>query len=227
MGLQHALGADHVAAVSALAGRGLAPARAMALGATWGVGHMLTLLVVAGFALFSGFAPGHELALWLELGVGIMLLILGGHVIYRVVRDRVHFHAHAHSKRVRHIHAHSHADEKIPHRAARHVHDHRKSVSVKALLVGIMHGLAGSAALLVLAVANAQSPLAGLGYVLIFGLGSVLGMAALSLVISIPLTLSARFLTWGNWTLQGAVGIGTAVFGIWIVGYRWTEIAGL
>ena len=77
-----------------------------------------------------------------------------------------------------------------------------------------MHGMAGSAALLVLAVSQAASPAAGLGYVALFGVGSMIGMAALSAVIAVPLAVSARSLTWANRGLQGAVGAITIAIGV-------------
>ena len=77
-----------------------------------------------------------------------------------------------------------------------------------------MHGMAGSAALLVLAVSQAASPALGLGYVALFGIGSMIGMAALSTVIAVPLAVSARWLTWANRGLQGAVGAVTIAIGV-------------
>ena len=74
--------------------------------------------------------------------------------------------------------------------------------------------MAGSAALVVLAVSQASSPVAGLGYVAMFGVGSMAGMGALSAVIAVPLALSARWLTWANRALQGAVGIATVTLGV-------------
>lgn len=76
-----------------------------------------------------------------------------------------------------------------------------------------MHGMAGSAALLVLAVTQAASPAYGLLYVLLFGIGSMLGMGALSTVIAVPLVVSARWLTVANRTLQGVVGVVTIAIG--------------
>ena len=77
-----------------------------------------------------------------------------------------------------------------------------------------MHGMAGSAALLVLAVSQASSAAAGLGYVALFGVGSMIGMGALSTVIAVPLAVSARWLTWANSGLQGAVGVVTIAIGV-------------
>ena len=77
-----------------------------------------------------------------------------------------------------------------------------------------MHGMAGSAALLVLTVSQASNPIAGLGYVALFGVGSMIGMGALSMVIAVPLAVSARSLTWANRALQGAVGVITIAIGM-------------
>ena len=77
-----------------------------------------------------------------------------------------------------------------------------------------MHGMAGSAALLVLAVSQAASAAVGMGYIALFGIGSMIGMAALSTVIAVPIALSARWLTLANRGLQGAVGIVTVAIGI-------------
>ena len=81
-------------------------------------------------------------------------------------------------------------------------------------MIGLMHGMAGSAALFVLAVSQASSPVVGLGYVALFGIGSMVGMAALSSVIAVPLAVSARWLTWANRGLQGTVGVVTVAIGI-------------
>jgi hypothetical protein len=140
-----------------------------------------------------------------------MLVGLGAHVLWRLWRDRVHFHSHGHGDGTVHLHAHSHAGETIPHARASHAHAH--GFRWRTLLVGLMHGMAGSAALLVLAVSQASSAVAGLGYVALFGVGSMIGMGALSAVIAVPLAVSARFLTWANSGLQGTVGVVTIGIG--------------
>jgi ABC-type nickel/cobalt efflux system permease component RcnA len=145
-----------------------------------------------------------------------MLVGLGAHVLWRLWRDRVHFHRHGHGDGTVHIHAHSHvhslAGEARPHARAPHAHAH--GFRWRTLLVGLMHGMAGSAALLVLAVSQAASPAIGLGYVALFGIGSMIGMAVLSTVIAVPLAVSARWLTWANRGLQGAVGVVTIAIGV-------------
>jgi ABC-type nickel/cobalt efflux system permease component RcnA len=181
-------------------------------GLTWGLGHTLSLFVFAGVAIVLGRAMPDEFARPLETAVGIMLVGLGAHVLWRLWRDRVHFHRHGHGDGTVHIHAHSHAGETVAHARAAHTHAH--GFRWRTLLVGLMHGMAGSAALLVLAASRASSPAAGLGYVALFGIGSMVGMGALSTVIAVPLAVSARWLTVANRGLQGAVGVITIAIGI-------------
>lgn len=212
LGMQHALEADHIAAVSSIAARRSRVGDIVKHGLTWGLGHTATLFVFAGIAMLLGRAIPEGVARPLEAAVGIMLLGLGGHVLWRLWRDRVHFHRHGHADGTVHFHAHSHAGDRLPHLRAAHVHAH--GFRWRTLLVGLMHGMAGSAALLVLVASQAASPAAGLGYVALFGVGSMIGMGALSAVIAVPLAVSARFLTVANHALQGAVGIVTIAVGV-------------
>ncbi len=209
--MQHALEVDHVAAVSSIAARRTDIADVVKHGLTWGLGHTLTLFAFAGVALGLGQAIPEHLARPIEGAVGIMLVGLGAHVLWRLWRDRVHFHKHSHGDGTVHVHAHSHAGEVLPHARASHAHGH--GFRWRTLLVGLMHGMAGSAALLVLTVSQAPSVAVGLGYVALFGIGSMFGMGALSAVIAVPLALSARWLTWANSGLQGAVGALTIAIG--------------
>lgn len=212
LGMQHALEADHVAAVSSIAARRENIADIVKHGLTWGLGHTVTLFVCAGAALTLGQAIPDNLARPIETAVGIMLVGLGGHVLWRLWRDRVHFHKHHHEDGTVHLHAHSHAGETVPHARAPHSHAH--GFRWRTLLVGLMHGMAGSAALLLLTAAQAPSVWFGFGYVVLFGIGSMIGMGALSTVIAVPLALSARWLSWANRGLQGAVGLVTVAIGL-------------
>ena len=212
LGMQHALEADHVAAVSSIAARRSEVADIVKHGLTWGLGHTLTLFVFAGAAIVLGQAMPEHLTQPLETAVGIMLVGLGAHVLWRLWRDRVHFHRHSHGDGTIHIHAHSHAGDAAPHTRSQHGHGH--GFRWRTLLVGLMHGMAGSAALLVLTVTQAPSVAVGLGYVALFGVGSMIGMGVLSTVIAVPLALSARWLTWANQGLQAAVGLVTIAIGL-------------
>ena len=212
LGMQHALEADHIAAVSTIAARRSSVADIVKHGLTWGLGHTITLFVFAGAALLIGHAIPERLSQPLETAVGVMLVGLGLHLLWRLWRDGVHFHRHLHHDGIEHFHVHSHAADSVPH--ARSSHDHSHGFRWRTLLVGLMHGMAGSAALLVLTVAQASSPTHGLLYVLLFGIGSMLGMGALSVVIAVPLVISAHWLTWANRALQGMVGLITIAIGL-------------
>ncbi len=217
IGMQHALEADHVAAVSSLVA-GKKSLRSIARhGAAWGSGHALMLLVVGGGALLLGRSVPENFATWIEFAVSIMLIGLGGHLLYRLWRDRIHFHSHRHDGDTVHFHAHSHRGETGPHDASSHHHDHPEGLPLRTFAVGLMHGMAGSAALVVLTASAIASPLAGLLYIVLFGAGSILGMWALSLVIAVPLSFTARFLTLANNSLQVAIGLITIAVGGWLM----------
>jgi cytochrome c biogenesis protein CcdA len=209
--MQHALEADHVAAVSSIAARRSSTSDIVKHGLTWGLGHTITLFIFAGAAIILGHTIPEHLAGPLETAVGIMLVGLGAHVLWRLWRDRAHFHQHRHADGTAHLHLHSHGADAVPHQ--RSSHDHRHGFRWRSLLVGLMHGMAGSAALLVLAVSQFENPLHGLIYILLFGIGSMLGMGALSTVIAVPLAVSARSLTWANRGLQAIVGVVTIGIG--------------
>ena len=217
IGMQHAFEADHIAAVASIAARQSSVRRIVCHGAVWGIGHTITLMMFAGGALFLDQVIDEALSAMLELCVGILLVGLGSHLFYRLWRDRIHFHAHRHANGVQHLHAHSHRDDREGHLASKHDHAHPGGAPVRTLLVGMVHGLAGSAVLLVLTTATVNDPVTGMIYIAIFGFGSVLGMAALSAFIAIPLSNSACALTWVNRGLRGAVGAATVILGVAII----------
>jgi hypothetical protein len=214
LGMQHALEADHIAAVSSIAARRTEVADIVKHGLTWGLGHSLTLLAFAAVAIVLGHALPEAFARPIETGVGMMLVGLGAHVLWRLWRDRVHFHPHVHLDGTVHLHAHGHARERISHGSSSHAHAHGRGFRWRTLLVGLMHGMAGSAALLLLTASQAPSAAIGLGYIALFGVGSMIGMGALSVVIAVPLVVSARWLSPANSGLQGAVGAITIAIGV-------------
>lgn len=210
LGMHHALEPDHIAAVSSVAARRSSVREIVKHGLTWGLGHTVTLFLFAGAALLLGQMIPEHLAERLEFAVGIMLVILGGYVLWQLWRDRVHFHSHTHGG-TSHFHAHGHRDDAIPHEHSAHEHGH--GFRWRTLMVGLVHGMAGSAALLVIAVSQVASPVYGLLYLVLFGVGSMIGMGVLSAVIAVPLAVSARSLTWANRALQVVVGIVTVGIG--------------
>lgn len=217
IGLQHALEADHVAAVSSIASGETSLRKIVVHGALWGLGHTITLGIVAGTAVYLGAVIDAEVAGWLEFIVGVMLVGLGGQVVWRMIRERIHFHTHRHDDGTLHVHAHSHAGEKAPYNRNAHAHEHPEGLPWRTLCVGLMHGMAGSAALVVLTATALSDPLTGISYVILFGIGSMLGMAALSMVIAVPLGYTAKTLTWANRIMQTGIGAVTAGLGFFVM----------
>jgi hypothetical protein len=158
----------------------------------------------------------------LELAVGLMLIALGGDVLRRLARQRIHFHVHSHGTGVRHFHAHSHG----AHRYSQHRHTHGQKPPLRALTMGMMHGMAGSAALILLSLGAVESVASGIIYIALFGVGSIVGMALLSVAIAIPLRLSAAYLGWLHNDLAALVGVFSCVLGITMV-YRIGFVDGL
>ncbi len=226
VGMQHATEADHLAAVATLATRQTSLARTLRQGVAWGIGHTLTLMVFAGSVLLLGRAisPGLEQAL--ETAVGIMLMVHGADVLRRLVRDRVHFHVHRHGPATTHLHAHSHRGE-ADHAQSTHRHEHAKQWPMRALAVGMMHGLAGSAALVMLSMQSVPSVPLGLGYIAIFGVGSIVGMAQLSVVVAVPMRLSAPHLTRMHRAINALVGLFSCALGVFMLVEIWAPSAWL
>lgn len=216
LGLRHALEADHLAAVASLATRSRSLRSTVLQGVSWGFGHTLTLLVVGGLCLLLRASIPERLAGALEGAVGVMLLLLGADVLWRLRRRRAHVHPHRHADGTLHFHVHSHAPGEA-HDPQHHEHAH--GLSRRALLVGVVHGLAGSAALLLVTVSTISSLWLGIAYIAVFGIGSILGMAALSVVIALPLQGPSRWSRLAGWSkgLEAVVGVSTMLIGAWVL----------
>ena len=205
VGMRHALEPDHLAAVSTLVSREQSGGRAALLGLAWGLGHTMTLVAVgAALVILRAEMPAGAADLF-ELIVGLMLVALGVRAIRQAARQgrAGPVSAHRHGRLV-----HSHPG--VP----AHVHIGRWTFARRPLLIGAVHGLAGSGALTALVLATLPTTATRLAYVTLFGLGSTLGMAALSGLIGWPLArlganhLLARTLT----LLVGCVSTG---MGVW------------
>ena len=217
-GMRHALEADHVAAVASMVNGEQSLSQAMRQGGMWGLGHTITLFIFGSVVIWMDAGIPEKVASGLEAAVGIMLVGLGLDVIRRLRRRRIHFHRHRHQDGSAHFHAHSHSGEPHgQHARSSHDHTHPQGFPLRALVVGLMHGMAGSAALIALTLGMAQSPVQGLLYILLYGIGSMLGMALLSVAISVPLRLSARRLTWAYGGFQAALGTASCSLGVIII----------
>ncbi len=202
LGIRHALEADHVAAVAAVMTGMSSPRKAALRGAMWGLGHTITLLAFGGAFLLIGWDIGPGTSRILEMIVGIMLIAIG----IDAMRNWKHLHVHEHhhdgvdsdandiglaAVGASHVHLHHHQPG-TDHDLASHRHLHRVYGSARALGVGMVHGLAGSAALTVIAAESMASPTYGLGFLALFGFGSIIGMAIMSVIVALPVQFSAR-----------------------------------
>jgi hypothetical protein len=207
LGARHALEADHVAAVSTLvAGRRGAAASGLA-GACWGVGHTATLLLVGLIVMALGLKLPPAFAAICETLVGVMLIVLGGSLAWTLWRDRWHIHAHTHGGQA-HLHLHTHRHDEG------HGHDHDRRALVKPMVVGMVHGLAGSAALMLLVLATVRTAGEGLAYIAVFGAGSILAMAAIGAVMSWPIVRSLGRGQGAVTLFQAAASLGSIVLGV-------------
>jgi ABC-type nickel/cobalt efflux system permease component RcnA len=224
-GLKHATEVDHVVAVSTIVSEHHNVLRAALVGGLWGAGHTAALIFVGMLVLVFRVAIPLPVANWLEFGVALMIIALGVVAVVRVLRKRpdVHLHRHSHDGQSHvHIHFHEHGTEHASgtsHQLSEtkpSSHSHAISqVGFKPLFVGAMHGLAGSAALTLLVLTQIQSVWLGLLYLVLFGIGSTLGMLLMSGLIGLPFALSGRRLTSINYGLQTAAGCLSVAFGLW------------
>ncbi|MBV9217457.1 MAG: hypothetical protein JO053_14915 [Acidobacteria bacterium] len=217
MGLRHALEPDHLAAVSIIVSDKKSVWSSSLIGALWGVGHTIALLI-AGIAVIAfHFEISERLANLLELGVGVMLVLLGLEALRKVLMGGgIHSHVHSHGSIV-HAHPHVHDAEQVrAHSVAAHTH-HGLNISPKPLFVGMVHGLAGSGALMLLILATIRSPAVAILYIVVFGTGSIGGMMIMSMLIGLPFHFTVqRFTRAENW-LRSAAGVFSLSFGVvWI-----------
>lgn len=218
IGMRHSLEADHVAVVATLVTRSNSVKNAIRQGAVWGLGHMLTIMVFGTIVLFLDTVIPEDLALGLEFIVGLMLIFLGADVIRHMLKQRIHFHPHRHADGTAHFHAHAHPkSESKHHDPAAHQHEHPKVFPFRALFVGLMHGMAGSAVLILLTLKSVESPATGVLYILLFSLGSLIGMATLSVAMGSLFHFAARWATLFQRSLQATVGSATLLLGVAIV----------
>jgi hypothetical protein len=177
LGLRHATDADHVVAVTTIVARERALARAAWVGAVWGIGHTLTLVLLGGAIIAFRIVIPPRIGLGLEFGVALMLIGLG----YSNIRRR--------------------DDEAVP-------------ALSRPLLIGVVHGLAGSAAVALLVLATIREPLAAAAYLLMFGLGTIFGMMIVTALLAVPALYAGHRMRTMRVSLQVAAGALSIVFGV-------------
>lgn len=210
LGLHHAIEADHLAAVTAIVSEKKNIFTASLVGGLWGVGHTISLFIVALIVVFLKLQISESVESKLEGVVGIMLVALGLNAIYKLVKsDRMHAHEHAHGA-VTHTHLHTHNDE------SETAESHHR-LSPRSVLVGMVHGLAGSAALMLMIVPLIPSTVVALLYIVIFGVGSIAGMMAMSLLIGLPFHFTALRFKFLNAGIRVAAGLFSLILGATII----------
>lgn len=208
MGILHAKDPDHVAAVSTIVSERESLWSSAIIGGIWGVGHSLALIIAGVAVLLLDFEITPETSRWLEFSVGIMLILLGLNVFRKLVTGKkLHFHEHSHGDH-KHVHLHTHENGATPDGS-----HHLLRFSPRALIVGMVHGLAGSGGLMLAIIPTIDSRSLGLIYILIFGIGSIGGMIIMSLLVGLPFHLTARRLDKLNTIFQIVAGIASIAVG--------------
>ncbi|HEY6246766.1 MAG TPA: hypothetical protein VIX17_22625 [Pyrinomonadaceae bacterium] len=217
LGLKHATEVDHVVAISTIVSQHKNVFRSAIVGALWGAGHTASLLVVGAIALLLRVAIPERVSGLLEFGVALMIIGLGISALWRALRKGTQIHVHEHSHdglKHKHIHFHEHEKKHEPSSTSRHSHTVSR-VGIKPLLIGTMHGLAGSGALTLLVLTQINSSLIGFLYLAIFGLGSIVGMVLMSGLLGLPFALTSRNLDQIHRQLQTVAAALSICFGIW------------
>lgn len=219
LGIRHAFDVDHLVAVSTIVSQHGNPLRSLWVGISWGLGHTTTLLLAGMAILFFKLSFFQDFSYIFEFVVGLMLVFLGMQIFWTLWRGKVHLHTHEHGDETHwHIHPHkqmeSHNHHAPPGWARRlppviagivsRVNSNLRRIvgrpifRLKSYLVGTVHGLAGSAALMLLVLAAIPSLATGLVYIVVFGLGSTVAMGVTTIFISMPFSLSGRLPTFNR-----------------------------
>lgn len=215
LGLKHAMEVDHVVAVSTIVSQHRNVWRSALVGALWGIGHTASLLVIGVIVLSLRIVIPETVSTWLEFGVALMIIGLGAMALWRSLRQKEHIHAHEHSHDgVSHVHIHFHEPETRHQQERQHSHA-VSAVGLKPVLIGTVHGLAGSGALTLLVLAQTSSALVGFLYLAIFGVGSIFGMILMSGLIGLPFALTAKNVDKFHRHLQTAAAVLSIAFGLW------------
>jgi MFS family permease len=214
LGLKHAVEVDHLAAVSTIVSERKSLLSSLVVGGLWGVGHTISLLVAGILVILLHVEISGRTALALEFLVGLMLVALGANALKKLWRGgHLHLHVHQHGGRA---HVHPHIHDRRESETDPHTH-HGYRPGMRPLIVGMVHGLAGSAALMLLVLSTINRPLVGLLYILVFGVGSIGGMMLMSALVSLPLYLTATRFTRANLMMRGLAGLFSVSFGLFML----------
>lgn len=236
LGMRHATDPDHVIAVSTIVSRELSIPKAGLIGILWGCGHTLTIAIVGSAIVLFGVAIPPRAGLTMEFSVGLMLILLGvlnltGAMKWlsekfspshpRVTGTHAHLHEHDHHL---HFHWHSHSGVQEHHAdSLRTPNWVRKPFdrlglfhALRPLLVGMVHGLAGSAAVALLVLSTIRNPKWALLYLFIFGVGTIAGMMLITAALALPFSFAGHRFAWLNRSLVLGSGVLSLCFGVFV-----------
>lgn len=234
LGMRHAADPDHVIAVTTIVSRQRKVGHAAVVGMLWGIGHLITILAVGiAIIVFGVVIPAH-IGLKMEMSVGVMLVVLGGLSLWGFMRSapaaagsaRVHAHPHTHGD---YIHSHPHGHEPDTHG---HAEDDTPQgwldrtfgrlglyQALRPVIIGVVHGLAGSAPVALLVLAAIRDPFWAIAYLMLFGVGTIAGMMLITAAIAVPFAFTRHRLVRFNRLIGIASGLVSLIFGLYLV-YR-------
>lgn len=237
LGMRHATDPDHVIAVTTIVSRERTVWSAALIGVLWGIGHALTIMMVGGAIILFNVVIPPRLGLTMEFSVALMLILLGVLNLTGIMQriretfasgekgeadfhchphrhgDYVHSHPHGHGPG-----AHGHGEDETPLGWLDRTFDRLRLYQlVRPLMVGVVHGLAGSAAVALLVLTTIRNPLWGIAYLLVFGLGTIVGMMMITTAIALPFAYTARRFAGINRRLGVASGLLSLGFGLFLV----------
>ena len=246
LGMRHATDPDHVVAISTIVTRERSLTKAALIGVLWGCGHTLTILAVGSGIILFGLAIPARAGLSMEFCVGLILILLGILNLtgaMRWITERFspahppisgqHAHIHEHDSKL-HFHWHSHAPARDHHAATLSLPKNLERSfaglgwfqTLRPLFIGIVHGLAGSAAVALLVLSTIREPRWAVLYLVVFGIGTIAGMMLITWILALPLTLMGARFAWLNRTLIVGSGAISLVFGLFVC-YRIGFVDGL
>jgi len=234
LGIRHATDPDHVVAVTAIVSRERSVRSAVAIGVSWGLGHAVTVLLAGGAIVLFGIVVPPRVGLSMEMAVAALLVVLGAANLTGAL-ESIHRHAHSGALESIHRHAHSGALGSIHRRAHSGALGRARAAAraepggslrwfgrgqtLRPLLVGLVHGLAGSAAISLLVLATIHDAKWALVYLLVFAVGTVLGMVLLTLGMAGPIVKAAGFSASAERALVRGTGLLSLAFGLFMA-YR-------
>jgi ABC-type nickel/cobalt efflux system permease component RcnA len=232
LGMRHATDPDHVVAVTTIVSRERRVGRAAGIGLLWGLGHTVTIFVVGGAILLFDVVIPPRIGLTMEFSVAVMLVLLGVLSLTSIVRslrgalsrDAAEVHVHAHGD-FGHGHAHGHEfdahghaeDATLVARLDRWFGRLSLYQALRPLAIGVVHGLAGSAAVALLVLATIRDARWGVVYLGVFGIGTIAGMMLITAAISLPFAYTSRRLSGWNRSLGVASGVLSLGFGLCVI----------